>query len=119
MSNERERRRTDSESARHRRDEQQHSWEQAAHAHGFDHISESFAQALGALIDASRRLPVCDRAAKLHTALARLWNAYDKAAACDAAHELLEESLQALEEDPWFRFHRAAAEAEATLCKAA
>jgi hypothetical protein len=88
------------------------------HTAGPTHISESFAQALGALIDASHHLPVCDRAAKLDAALTRLANAEDKPAACEAARALAAASQLALEDDPWFRFHRAANEAVATLCAA-
>jgi hypothetical protein len=117
MINGQERRHTDSEAARRRRLEQQQAWEQG-HASA-DHISEGFAQALGALIIAAHRLPVCDRAAKLYAALNRLANAADKAAAWDAALALLAASELALEEDPWFRFHRSATEAVATLSEAA
>jgi len=52
-------------------------------------------------------------------AVTRLADAADKTAACVAARALLAVSKQALEEDPWFRFHRAATEAVATLCEAA
>ena len=118
MTNGPDRRHTDSEAARRRRQQQQQSWEQS-HIAGPDHISEGFAQALGALIDASLRLPICDRGAKLSAGLTRLANASDKPAACEAARALLTASEGALEEDPWFRFHRAASEAVAALCPAA
>lgn len=115
-----DRRHTDSEAARRRRREQQQEWEQSNPAtRGPDFISEAFAQALGALIDASRALPVCDRSARLHAAIARLVDAGDKAAACTAARALRAASELALEEDAWFRFHRAAAEAVTALCPAA
>jgi hypothetical protein len=61
---------------------------------------------------------VCDRAAKLHAALNRLANTSDKVAAREAAHALLAASELALEDDPWFRFHRSAMEAVATLSEA-
>ena len=118
MTNGSDRRHTDSEAARRRRQEQQQSWEQA-HTADPDHFSESFARALGALLGASRRLPDCHRAAKLFAALSRLANAGNRPAARDAARALVAESELALEEDPWFRFYRAAAEAQATLCEAA
>jgi len=118
MINGRDRRHTDSEASRRRRLEQQQAWEQAQ-ALGPDHISEGFAQALGKIIYASGRLPVCHRSAKVDAAVTRLADAADKTAACVAARALLAVSTQALEEDPWFRFHRAATEAVATLCEAA
>jgi hypothetical protein len=118
MNNGRDRRHTDTEAARRRRQELQQRWEQA-HAAGPDHISEGFAQALGALIDASGRLPVGDLSARLNAALTRLADAADKPAACAAARALLRASELALEEDPWFRFHGAATKAVATLCEAA
>ena len=118
MTNWRDRRRTDTEAARYRRQEQQQRWEQS-HAGGPDHISEGFAQALGKIIYASGRLPGCHRSAKVDAAVTRLADAADKTAACVAARALLAVSKQALEEDPWFRFHRAATEAVATLCEAA
>ena len=118
MNNGPDRRRTDTDAARQRRNEQQQSWEES-HPQDSDHISERFAQALGALIDASRRLPVCNRSATLHAALTGFCNADNRAAARAAARRLLDESELALEEDPWFRFHRAASEAEATLGRAA
>ena len=118
MTNGRDRRRTDTQAARHRRQELQQRWEQS-HTARPDHISEGFAHALGALIYASGRLPICDRSAKLNAAVTRLANAADKPAACAAARALHLASARALEEDPWFRFHHAATEAVATLCEAA
>ena len=117
MTNGPDRRHTNSEAPRRRREKQQ----PLAQPHDArpDHLSERFAQALGALIDASLRLPVCDRAAKLSAGLDRLSNATDKSAACEASRALLTASEQALEEDPWFRFHQAATAAAATLCEAA
>ena len=118
MTNGRDRRRTDTEAARRRRHALQQRWEQS-HAAGPDHISEGFAQALGALIYASGLLPVCDRSAKLNAAITRVANAADKPAACAAARALLAASELALEQDPWFRFHQTATEVAATLCEAA
>jgi hypothetical protein len=118
MNNGWERRHTDSDAARRRRHEQQRSWEQV-HTTRPDHLSENFAQALGALVDTSFRLPICDRGAKLEAALSRLVNAPDRPAACDAARALLAASELALEEDPWFRFYRAASHAVTTICEAA
>ena len=118
MSNGREGHHTDSEAAPRRRFAQQQSWEETRPA-APDHLFEGFAQALGALIIAAHRLPVCDRAAKLYAALNRLANAGDKAAAWDAARALVAASELALEEDPWFRFHRNATEAAATIAEAA
>ena len=114
MSNDEEHRRADvGESARGSR--QQPSGEPRS----ADHISEAFAQALGALIDASGRLPVCDRSAKLFAALTQLAEAGDAATACAAARRLVLASSLALDEDPWVRFHRAASQANATLCPVA
>jgi hypothetical protein len=118
MSDERERRHTDSEAARRRRREQQAQWE-TLHRIGADHISEAFAQTLGALIAASGALPLCDRSAKLNAAVTRLAHAADKPQACAAARALLTAAELALHEDPWVRFHAAATEAVATLCEAA
>ena len=118
MTNGQDRRHTDTEAARRRRHELQQRWEQS-HTAGLEHISDGFAQALGALIHASARLPICDRSATLHAGVTRLANAADKPAACAAARALATAAEQALEEDPWFRFHHAATEAVATLCEAA
>jgi hypothetical protein len=119
MTNGRDRRRSDTEAAHRRRQELQQRWEQSHTTGPDDHITERFALALGGLIDASGRLPVCARSAKLNAAISRLTNAPNKPAACAAARALLGESELALEADPWFRFHRAATEAVATLCEAA
>lgn len=115
MNDEPDRRRSDTEAARRRRQAQQHSWERWQ-ATGSDHLSEGFAEALEALIETSGRLPVCDRSAKLFAALTKLAGAADQAAACAAARRLVSASSLALAEDPWDRFHRAAMQAEATLC---
>src|SRR5215204_3865890 len=109
MTNGQDRRRTDTQAARRRRHELQQGWEQSHASHG--HLSERFAQTLGALVDISRRLPLCDRSAKLIAALTRLAEAADKPAAYAAARALLAASELALAEDPWFRFYRTANEA--------
>src|SRR5829696_7641665 len=106
MTNGQDRRRTDTQAAQRRRHELQQQWEQS-HA-SRDHLPEGFAQTLGALVDGSRHLPVCDRSAKLVAGLTRLANAADTPAAYAAARALLVASELALAEDPWFRFHRAA-----------
>ena len=115
MTNGQDRRHTDTEAARRRQEELQHRWD-ASHAAGPDHITDAFAQALGALIDAACGLPICDRAAKLHAALTQLSHAADRAAACAAARALFTASEQALDHDPWLRFHHAAGDALATVC---
>lgn len=117
MTNGPERRRTDTAAARRRRRELQQSFEQS-HTARLAPRQESVARVLVALTDASSRLPVCDRAAKLHAALARLRSAGDTLTVSAAARSLLVESELALEDDPWLRFHRAATEAAATLAEA-
>lgn len=82
---------------------------------GGGHLTEEFASALGAAIDAAARLPVCDRAAKLHAGLHRVAEAVDIAQAQAGARSLVEASQQALLEDPWMRFHDAAVRLAASL----
>jgi len=118
MTNGPDRRRTDTDAARRRRRQLQHCWE-ASHSLPVEHPSEQFAQALGALVESAHRLPVCDRSARLHAAVNRLADASDRTTACVAARAVVTASKLALDNDPWFRFHRAAADAVATLCEAA
>jgi len=73
-----------------------------------DHVTERFAAALGALIQAAAALPVCDRAAKLHAIMMRISDAPDSMHARDSVAALVDASELAVSEDPWRRFHLAA-----------
>ncbi len=114
--------------ARVRRAQQREEWERSQGAHalqpaasaqrrlaGTGHITEEFANALGALLDAAARLPVCDRAAKLHAGLHRIVDAADAAQAEAGARSLVDASQRALRDDPWMRFHEAALHLAASL----
>jgi len=118
MRREKERRRhAHWDAIRARRRRQQRQWEKRSDTSPvLDHIGDDFAQILGALIDAAARLPECARSAVLHAALARLAEANDRNAACEAVRALLKASRQALMDDPWFRFHLAGRAAEALVC---
>lgn len=101
--------------ARVRREQQREQWERAtdtqpqdAAPSAQDHVSEAFASAFGAVLDAAARLPVCDRAAKLHASLHRITEAADAAHAREAVRALVRASELALQDDPWTRFHVAA-----------
>jgi hypothetical protein len=100
--------------ARIRREQQRQQWERAMNPgpreapSAQDHVSEAFASALGALLDAAARLPVCDRAAKLHASLHRITEAADTAQVREAVRALMRASELALQDDPWTRFHAAA-----------
>jgi hypothetical protein len=110
-----ERRAQSPQAARERRMQQRSDWE---HQHGSnqpnspalerDHLSETFASALGALVDAAWRLPAGEQSAGLHQALKRIGEAADHDAAHAAALALVSEAEQALGDDPWVRFHKAA-----------
>src|SRR4051812_25487885 len=109
-----ERRAQSPQAARERRTQQRSDWE---HQHGFDrpsspeqepHISETFASALGALVDAAWRLPAGERSPKLQEAMKRIGEATDHNAAHAAALTLISEAEQALGDHPWVRFHTAA-----------
>jgi hypothetical protein len=110
-----DRRRTDTDAARTRRREQQREWEQT---HRGNHLSEAFAQALGRLLDSAKRLPQCDRSAKLHGRIGRLVDAADTHQACVAARELVSATTLALSDDPWWRVHGAAIDMLGTVCEA-
>jgi hypothetical protein len=60
---------------------------------------------LNALQRAAAKLPMCDRAAKLHAALKHIVET-DASARPAALAALLQASKLALAEDPWLRFHR-------------
>ena len=100
--------------ARVRREQQRQQWERAMDTQprrapsAQDHVSEAFASAVGALLEAAARLPVCDRAAKLHAAVHRITEAADAAQAREAVRALVRASELALQDDPWTRFHVAA-----------
>src|SRR3954468_15466450 len=63
---------------------------------------------LDEVLDAARRLPVCDRAAKLHALIARLQDAVDQGATTAAvADALAVAAIDALVDDPWVQFEAA------------
>ena len=60
------------------------------------------------VLDAARKLPVCDRAAKLHALIARLQDAVDTGATTAAvADALAAAAIDALVDDPWVQFEAA------------
>jgi hypothetical protein len=60
------------------------------------------------VLDAARRLPVCDRAAKLHALIARLQDAVDQGTAtAEVADALAASAIDALVDDPWVQFEAA------------
>ena len=57
------------------------------------------------VLDAARRLPVCDRAAKLHALIARLQHAVQTGeTTATAAAALAAAAIDALADDPWVQF---------------
>jgi hypothetical protein len=105
-----ERRRRNPDTARARRVAQQQQWEhhRPAQTTGSDsHITDAFAAALGAVVEAGTRLPDCDRAARLHAGLKRISETDNRAQARQAVGALLQTSEEAIAEDPWMRFHLA------------
>jgi len=57
------------------------------------------------VLDAARRLPVCDRAAKLHALIARLqYDARTGATTAAVADALAAAATEALVDDPWVQF---------------
>jgi len=59
------------------------------------------------VLDAARKLPVCDRAAKLHALIARLQDAVDTGATAAVADALAAAAIDALVDDPWVQFEAA------------
>jgi hypothetical protein len=56
------------------------------------------------VLAAARRLPVCDRAAKLHALVTRLVQAHPAGDVASAAEALADASAAALADDPWAQF---------------
>src|SRR3954469_10543255 len=57
------------------------------------------------ILEAARRLPVCDRAAKIHAIIARLqYNVRTGTATSTVTDELAAAAADALADDPWVQF---------------
>jgi hypothetical protein len=120
-----ERRRVSPEPARERRVQQREAWELSSHPDESErpstgnpegeYVDESFATALGAVVDAALRLPRNDKATALQARLARITETSSRDDARQAARALVEATHDALREDPWVRVHLAALELDAAL----
>src|SRR6478672_7438952 len=71
-------------------------------------IEQTRPSGLDDVLEAARRLPVCDRAAKIHALIARLQYAVSTGAATTTVAEALATAAaDALVDDPWVQFETA------------
>jgi hypothetical protein len=100
--------------SRARRAQQREEWERlggvwlAAPHSEHRHVTETFAVALGALLQAAAVLPTSVRATQLQARLARISAAANSAHARESVRALIEASELTVRQDPWMRFHLAA-----------
>lgn len=71
---------------------------------------------LRAVLEASRRLPLCDRAAKLHALVVRVVETIDSPTPLPAIDTLASAALEALADDPWFQFNAAVERLRSARC---